>query len=64
MSEIALGKEEKAGKVACWEGGIVLSVRKQVRIMMKDYEGKIGRWHCSKMFEVSCHANLGGMQAN
>ncbi|KIR59559.1 hypothetical protein I314_04548 [Cryptococcus bacillisporus CA1873] len=51
ISEIALGKEEKAGKVACWEDGIVLSVRKQVRIMMKDYEGKIGRWHCSKMFE-------------
>ncbi|KIR81053.1 hypothetical protein I306_01882 [Cryptococcus gattii EJB2] len=49
ISEIALGKGEKAGKVACWEDGIVLSVRKQVRIMMKDYEGKIGKWRCSKV---------------
>ncbi|KIR36578.1 hypothetical protein I352_01534 [Cryptococcus deuterogattii MMRL2647] len=51
ISEIALGKEEKAGKVACWEDGIVLSVRKQVRIMMRDYEGKVGKWRCRKMFE-------------
>lgn len=58
ISEIALGKGEKAGKVACWEDGIVLSVRKQVRIMMKDYEGKIGKWRCSKVLGVSCHAQL------
>lgn len=31
----------------------MLSVGKQVRVMMKEYEEKVGKWHCCKELEVS-----------
>ncbi|OWZ63327.1 hypothetical protein AYX14_01721 [Cryptococcus neoformans] len=51
ISEIAFGKGEKIRRVACWENRVVLSVGKQVRVMMKEYEGKVGKWHCCKELE-------------
>lgn len=58
ISEITLGKGEKVRRVACWEDRVVLSIGKKVRVMVKECEGKVGKWHCSKELEVSVSFSL------
>lgn len=53
ISEIIFGKGEKVRCVVCWEDRVVLFIGKKVRVMVKECEGKVGKWYCFKEFEVS-----------